>query len=57
MALAGRLATIVSVEQDLDDRSYFAVTVEGDPGQDLGALGKVAHRFFFGPDEVELVPA
>lgn len=53
VVLAGRSATIVSVEQDYDDRSYFAVTVDGDPGEDLGALGKPGHRFFFGPDEVE----
>ena len=57
IALAGRLATIVSVERDFDGRSYFAVTVDGDPGQDLGALGKPGHRFFFGPDEVELLSA
>lgn len=57
IALNGQLATIVSVEQDVDDRSYFAVTVEGDPGQDLGALGKPGHRFFFGSDEVEAVPS
>jgi hypothetical protein len=56
LALSGRIATIVSVEQDYDDRSYFAVTVEGDPGEDLGALGQVGHRFFFGPDEVGPVP-
>jgi hypothetical protein len=57
IALAGRRATVVSVERDFDGRSYFAVTVEGDPGQDLGALGQPGHRFFFGPDEVELIPA
>jgi hypothetical protein len=53
LVLADRGATIVSVEQDYDDRTYFAVTVDGDPGEDLGALGKPGHRFFFGPDEVE----
>jgi hypothetical protein len=57
IALSGQLATILSVEQDVDDRSYFAVTVDVDPGQDLGALGKPGHRFFFGPDEVEPVTA
>jgi hypothetical protein len=53
IALGGQIATIVSVEQDVDDRSYFAVTIDEDPGQDLGAQGKPGHRFFFGPDEVE----
>ena len=47
LAMAGRLATIVSVEQDFDDRAYFAVTLDDDPGP---------HRFFFAPDEVEPLP-
>ena len=53
LALAGRSATIVSVEQDFEDRVYFAVTVDDDPGKDLGAEGKPGHRFFFAPEEVE----
>jgi hypothetical protein len=57
IVLRGQIATIVSVEQDVDDRSYFAVTIDEDPGQDLGAQGKPGHRFFFGPDEVEPLPA
>jgi hypothetical protein len=56
LALAGRAATILSVEQDWDDRLYFTVTVDDDPGRDLGALGKPGHRFFFGPEEVEPWP-
>ena len=55
LVLDGRIATIVSVERDYDERTYFGVTVDGDPGEDLGALGQVGHRFFFGPDEVGLV--
>jgi hydrogenase maturation protease len=31
----------------------LAVTVEDDPGADLGALRQIGHRFFFGPEEVE----
>jgi hypothetical protein len=31
------------------------VTVDDDPGKDLGATGQVGHRFFFGLDEVEVV--
>ena len=46
-------ATILSVEQDYEDRAYFTVTVDDDPGQDLGAEGKPGHRFFFAPEEVE----
>jgi hypothetical protein len=53
MALAGRAATIVAIEQDYENRIHLAVTVDEDPGRDLGVAGKIAHRFFFGVDEVE----
>jgi hypothetical protein len=53
LALAGRAATSLSVEQEWDDRLYFTVTVDDDPGRDLGREGKPGHRFFFGPEEVE----
>jgi hypothetical protein len=52
-ALRGELATIVGVEEDMEGRVYLAVTVDADPGRDLGAEGKPGHRFFFRPDEVE----
>ena len=55
LALAGRTATIQSVEQDFDGRTFFAVTVDDDPGKDLGVTGQPGHRFFFRPEEVELV--
>lgn len=53
LALAGRTATVASLEQDYDGRAYLAVTVDDDPGRDLGELRQPGHRFFFGPDEVE----
>jgi len=55
MALAGRTATIAAIMQDYEDRIHLAVTVDDDPGRDLGAEGKPGHRFFFGLDEVEVV--
>jgi hypothetical protein len=55
LALTGLIATIDSVEQDYDGRSYIAVIVDDDPGRDLGALGQPGHRFFFAPEEVELL--
>lgn len=55
LALAGRSATILSVEQDVEDRVYYTVTVDDDPGRDLGAEGKPGHRFFFAPEEVEIL--
>jgi len=50
LALAGKEATIRSVERDYEGRTYIAVTLNDDPGQDLGAFG---HRFFMRPNEVE----
>jgi hypothetical protein len=55
IALAGKLATIVSVEQDFEDGVHLCVTVDDDPGKDLGLEGKPGHRFFFAPEEVEQV--
>ena len=53
LLLAGRIATIASIEQDYENRVYLAVTVDDDPGRDLGLVGQPGHRFFFGLDEVE----
>jgi hypothetical protein len=55
IALKGKSATIASIEQDLEDQVYFAVTIDDDPGKDLGVDGKPGHRFFFRPEEVELI--
>ncbi len=53
IALSGRTATVVSVEQDFEGRTYLAVTVDDDPGADLGERGQPGHRFFFHAEEVE----
>jgi hypothetical protein len=53
LALAGREATVVAIEEDLEGRRYVAVTVNDDPGRDLGERGYLGHRFFFRPEEVE----
>jgi hypothetical protein len=55
LALAGKFATVVSVEQDFEDGVHVCVTVDDDPGKDLGLEGKPGHRFFFAPEEVEAV--
>jgi hydrogenase maturation protease len=52
-ALAGRVALVESIHEDLDGRVHLAVTVEDDPGRDLGADRQIGHRFFFSADEVE----
>jgi hydrogenase maturation protease len=53
LLLAGKTATIGSIEQDYEGRVFLSLTVDDDPGQDLGAQGKPGHRFFFRPEEVE----
>jgi hypothetical protein len=53
LALAGKVALIEAIEQDYEDRVYVAVTLEDDPGRDLGEdRGILGHRFFFSPEEV-----
>ncbi len=51
--LEGKTATIEAIEQDFEDRVYLAVTVDDDPGKDLGLMRQPGHRFFFGVEEVE----
>ncbi|MBJ7609458.1 MAG: hypothetical protein JF887_08520 [Candidatus Dormibacteraeota bacterium] len=55
MFLRGRTATIESIEQDYEDVVYLAVTIDDDPGADLGMLRQPGHRFFFTLNDVEAV--
>ncbi len=55
LALDGKSATIISIEQDFEGRVFYTVAVNDDPGQDLGIEGKPGHRFFFRRDELELI--
>jgi hypothetical protein len=52
IALAGKVAFVEGIEQDYEDRIYIAVTLEEDPGRDLGNDHILGHRFFFSPEEV-----
>jgi hydrogenase maturation protease len=51
-ALAGRAASVEAIMQDLEGNVQLAVSVEDDPGRDLGTR----RRFFFSPAEVEPLP-
>jgi hypothetical protein len=53
LALAGKAATVESIEQDYEGKFHLAVVVEDDPGKDMGLLRQPGHRFFFTPEEVE----
>lgn len=55
IALEGKIAIVETVERDFEDNIHLAVTVEDDPGRDLGVARQIGHRFFFGAEEVELV--
>jgi len=53
LALAGRTAQVEAIETDMEGNVSLAVTVEDDPGRDLGERRQPGHRFFFAPSEVE----
>jgi hydrogenase maturation protease len=57
MALAGRIAVIEAVEQDVDGGVQLALVLDDDPGRDLGMMRQPGHRFFYATDEVEAVKA
>jgi hypothetical protein len=52
IALSGKVAFVEAIEQDYEERIHLSVTLEGDPGRDLGDAHILGHRFFFSPDEV-----
>lgn len=53
LALAGKTATIESIEQDYENKVHLAVVLDDDPGRDLGMMRQPGHRFFFSPEEIE----
>ena len=53
VALAGKTAIIEEIVESMEGGVQLAVTVEDDPGRDLGIERQIGHRFFFAPDEVE----
>jgi hypothetical protein len=55
LALRDRLATIESIERDFENQVHLAVTIDDDPGRDFGRARQPGHRFFFKPEEVELL--
>jgi hypothetical protein len=56
--LKERMATVEEIKQDFEDRTYLVVAIDDDPGR-LQVDERVlpGHRFFFFPEEVELVEA
>jgi hydrogenase maturation protease len=56
IALAGKTATIESIEQDYEGKFHVCVVADDDPGRDIGIMRQPGHRFFFDPEEVEPLP-
>ena len=56
-ALAGRTAVVEGIDQDDAGAFHVTVTVEDDPGRDLGMARHPGHRFYFRTDEVEPLSA
>jgi hypothetical protein len=52
IALSGKVAFVEAIEQDYEESIHLSVTLEDDPGRDLGDAHILGHRFFFSPDEV-----
>ncbi|MDB1088530.1 hydrogenase maturation protease [Streptomyces sp. ACA25] len=53
LALAGRIAEVAAVQEDMDGRVHVVVTLEGDVGRDFET--GLGHRFYFAPEELEPV--
>jgi len=53
VVLDGKAAVVDALEEDTDGNVLVAVTVDDDPGRDLGERRQPGHRFFFAPDEME----
>ena len=52
-ALDGKVGVIEGIEQDMEGRLQLIVTVDDDPGRELGRRRQPGHSFFFRLDEVE----
>lgn len=56
-ALDGRMATVETLELDLEGVPHLVVSVDEDPAREFRDRRLPAHRFFFGVDEVEPIDA
>ncbi|WCM18000.1 hypothetical protein NDK50_10900 [Paraburkholderia bryophila] len=57
IALSGMIATVESIERDIDEHVHVAVRFDDDPGHDASMPHLPAQRFFFGADEIEPLDA
>jgi len=57
MALDGRVGIVEGIDESLEGTVHVTVTLEDDPGRDLGDGRFPGHRFFFRADEIEPLDA
>ena len=55
LVLDGKIATVIGLEVDFEGKPYVVVVLDDDEGKDLGWDKFVGHRFFFDPEEVEVI--
>jgi len=55
LVLAGKAAIVEAIEETLEGGLHVAVVLDDDPGRDLGMMRQPGHRFFFAPEEVEVL--
>jgi hydrogenase maturation protease len=53
LALTERVAVVEGIEEDSEGKLHVTVTLEDDPGRELGGESVLGHRFFFATDEIE----
>jgi hydrogenase maturation protease len=54
LALAGQSARVEKVEEDFEGNTHVIVVLDADPGRSIGPRAP-GHRFFFAPEELELL--
>lgn len=52
MMLAGKIAIIEAIEEDVQNEIHLALVLEDDPGRELGLARQPGHRFFYRVDEI-----
>jgi hydrogenase maturation protease len=57
LALADRTAVVEGIDLTIDGEPHFTVTLDDDPGRDLGVGRYPGHRFFFRADELLVLDA
>jgi hypothetical protein len=53
--LTGMTATVQSIEQNLEGQYLICVAMDDDPGRDIESKAQLGHRFFFKPEDLEIL--